>query len=64
MSARPTAPRRLTILLVALLIGGGALVVAGNAQLFYAAFSSKPDCVTHLKTKGLPGTYQAANSAC
>ncbi|WDR02857.1 hypothetical protein PSQ19_01095 [Devosia algicola] len=55
---------RLGMVLVALLVAGGFLVVAGNTQLFYAAFISKPQCVDHLKTKGPSGTYQAAKPAC
>ncbi|WDR06294.1 hypothetical protein PSQ90_02175 [Devosia rhodophyticola] len=51
-------------LFVAMLVAGGLLVVAGNTQLFHAAFTSKPQCVDHLKAKGPTGTYQAAKSAC
>ena len=47
----------------------GALVIVGvllaaNAHLVYVAFSSQPDCVTHLKGEGEHGTYRAAKSAC
>jgi hypothetical protein len=40
------------------------LLLAANAHLIYVAFSSQPDCVSHLKDHGAPGTYRAAKSAC
>jgi len=53
--------RRL-LLLSAVVIAG--VLVAANAHLVYVAFSSQPDCVTHLKDEGEPGTYRAAKPAC
>ena len=70
MSAPPLAPvdlrrkrhtGRLLVLIV--VVGAGVLLVA-NAHLVYVAFSSQPDCVTHLDGEGQPGTYRAAKSAC
>lgn len=54
---------------VRLLVMCGVLVVvsvilAANAHLIYVAFSSQPDCVSHLQGQGAPGTYRAAKSAC
>ena len=51
------------------MLAAGALVIVGvllaaNAHLVYVAFSSQPDCVTHLKGEGEQGTYRAAKSAC
>lgn len=40
------------------------VLLAANAHLVYVAFSSQPDCVTHLKGEGERGTYRAAKSAC
>jgi hypothetical protein len=52
--------------LVVLLISAGLLVFIGaNAHLLYAAVTSQPDCIAHLKTgHGQPGAYGAADSAC
>ncbi len=41
-----------------------ATLLVANAHLVYVAFSSQPDCVTHLKGAGEGGTYRAAKSAC
>jgi hypothetical protein len=50
------------------LIGASLAIVAtllvANAHLVYVAFSSQPDCVTHLKGAGENGSYRAAKSAC
>ena len=48
--------------IVALVIVG--VLLAANAHLVYVAFSSQPDCVTHLKGEGENGTFRAAKSAC
>lgn len=53
--------RRLLVLIAVVIVG---VLVAANAHLVYVAFSSQPDCVTHLKDEGEPGTYRAAKSAC
>ena len=53
---------RRVLVLVALVIVG--VLLAANAHLVYVAFSSQPDCVTHLKGEGEHGTYRAAKSAC
>ncbi len=41
-------------------------VLAANAQLAFLAFSSQPDCVTHVRTGDAPsdGTFSAAKSSC
>lgn len=59
------ARRRSTVrvLIVAAAVIVGVLLVA-NAHLVYVAFSSQPDCVTHLKGVGTDGAYRAAKSAC
>jgi hypothetical protein len=59
--ASQRSARRLFII-VGLVMAG--ILVAANAHLVYVAFSSQPECVTHLKGEGEPGTYSAANSAC
>jgi hypothetical protein len=53
----------LRLLLVAAVVIVGVLLAA-NTHLVYVAFSSQPDCVTHLKGEGEPGTFRAAKSAC
>ncbi len=53
--------RRLLVLAAVLIVG--TLLVA-NTHLVYVAFTSQPDCVTHLKGEGAEGTYRAAKSAC
>jgi len=40
------------------------VLLAANAHLVYVAFSSQPDCITHLQDAGENGTYRAAKSAC
>lgn len=49
-----------------LMIAVAALVFVGaNAHLLFAAVTSQPDCVDHLKVgHGLEGAFRAAQSAC
>lgn len=58
---RRSSTGRLLVLIAVVIVG---VLVAANAHLVYVAFSSQPDCVTHLKDEGEPGTYRAAKSAC
>jgi hypothetical protein len=60
------AKRSRTRLLVVLLVVAGLLVFAGaNAHLLYAALTSQPECMPHLKVgHGGQGTFSAADSAC
>jgi phosphate starvation-inducible membrane PsiE len=51
-------------LLVAIALALVTVLIGANAHLVYVAFSSQPDCVTHLKGGGEDGTYRAAKSAC
>ena len=53
--------RRLLLVAAAVIVG---VLLAANAHLVYVAFSSQPDCVTHLKGEGKNGTFRAAKSAC
>lgn len=65
-SSRDNAARRRStfrLLIIAAVAIVGVLLVA-NAHLVYVAFSSQPDCVTHLKGAGTDGAYRAAKSAC
>ena len=59
--ARRRSTRRLFTIVALVIVG---VLLAANAHLVYVAFSSQPDCVTHLKGEGEPGTYRAAKSAC
>jgi hypothetical protein len=43
---------------------GLALLAAANTHLVYVSFTSQPDCVSHLKAPGAPGTFRAAESSC
>lgn len=71
MSARRLRPR---LLLAAAIAAGVLLLLGANGHLVWVAFSSRPDCVAHLKqplTTGEvpapatgPGIYRAAKSAC
>ena len=59
-----SAPRRRRL---GWLVGLGlvAVLAGANAHLVYVAFSSQPDCVTHLKAPdGSEGHFRAAKSAC
>jgi hypothetical protein len=49
-----------------LMIATATLVVLGaNAHLLFAAVTSQPDCVDHLKVgHGQDGAFGAADSAC
>ena len=53
--------RRLLLVAAVVIVG---VLLAANAHLVYVAFSSQPDCVSHLKGEGAPGTFRAAKSAC
>ncbi|MBS3848296.1 hypothetical protein KD146_06255 [Devosia sp. BSSL-BM10] len=53
--------RRMMVAVALVLIG---VLLAANAHLVYVAFSSQPDCITHLQDAGENGTYRAAKSAC
>ncbi len=59
------ARRRSTfrLLIIAAVVIVSVLLVA-NAHLVYVAFTSQPDCVTHLKGVGTDGAYRAAKSGC
>ena len=59
--ARRRSTRRLFTIVALVIVG---TLVAANAHLVYVAFSSQPDCVSHLKGEGDQGTYRAAKSAC
>lgn len=59
--SRWRSTRRMLVLSAMVIIG---VLVAANAHLVYVAFTSQPDCVTHLKDVGDHGTYRAAKSAC
>ena len=59
--SRRRSRRRLLTLAALVLV---AILLAANAHLVYVAFSSQPDCVTHLKGEGEHGTFRAAKSAC
>lgn len=59
--ARSGSTRRLFTIVALVIVG---VLLAANAHLVYVAFSSQPDCVTHLKGEGEPGTFRAAKSAC
>lgn len=52
--------------LMYLMIATATLVVLGaNAHLLFAAVTSQPDCVDHLKVgHGQDGAFGAADSAC
>jgi len=48
-------------------ISGLALVGVANWHLVYVAFSSQPDCVTHLRpgeSRDASGSFSAAQSSC
>lgn len=48
------------------LIGLGivAILLVANAHLVYVAFTSQPDCVSHLKTPDGSDNFRAAKSSC
>jgi hypothetical protein len=58
---RPRGTRRMMVAVAVVLVG---VLLAANAHLVYVAFSSQPDCITHLQDQGENGTYRAAKSAC
>lgn len=46
-------------------LGTVAVLLLANAHLVYAAFSSQPACVAHLKVPdGSPDHFRAAKSGC
>ncbi len=46
-------------------IGIVAVLIAANAHLVYVAFTSQPDCVSHLKLPdGSNEHFRAAKSGC
>jgi hypothetical protein len=63
---RPAPKPRRSRLPIYLMITAAVLVFAGaNAHLLFAAFSSQPDCIDHLKVgHGQQGAFRAASSAC
>jgi len=61
VDTRPRGTRRVKVAVAFVLIG---VLLAANAHLVYVAFSSQPDCITHLQDAGENGTYRAAKSAC
>ncbi|MCZ4345192.1 hypothetical protein PSC71_15590 [Devosia sp. J2-20] len=61
VDTRPSDTRRMMVAVAFVLIG---VLLAANAHLVYVAFSSQPDCITHLQDAGENGTYRAAKSAC
>lgn len=59
-----TAALRTKLIVGLAVFAGLALLAAANTHLVYVAFTSQPDCVSHLKAPGPAGTYRAADSAC
>jgi hypothetical protein len=41
-----------------------AVLLLANAHLVYVAFTSQPDCVSHLKLPDGSSQFRAAKSAC
>lgn len=64
MSAVARPDRRFRHIAIGVGLAAAALVLIANAHLVYVAFSSQPDCVSHLKATGAPGAYRAAESSC
>ena len=72
MSGRQSPqPRLLTgrgrAMVIALVVGGLAVVVAANAHLLHTALTSQPGCVPHIREAGSgpPGAlYAPAKSSC
>ena len=63
MRGRPLSRPRWR-LLVTVVAGGAALLVAANTHLVYVALVSQPDCVPHAKLPGDGGGFHAARSVC
>lgn len=61
VAPRQRGTTRIVVTVAVVLVG---VLLAANAHLVYVAFSSQPDCITHLKDQGENGTYRAANSSC
>ena len=59
-----TASRRTRLFVGLAVFAGLALLAAANTHLVYVSFTSQPDCVSHLKAPGAPGTFRAAESSC
>lgn len=60
-----SAPRRRTRRVVWLAVAGGVLVIlTANAHLLYAAVTSRPDCVAHVRAGEGAGQLGAAASSC
>lgn len=60
-----SASARGRYLIVGLIIGCIALLLAANAHFLYVAVTSQPDCVPHISSgSGPTGTFGAAKSAC
>jgi hypothetical protein len=59
-----TAALRTKLIVGLAVFAGLMLLAAANTHLVYVAFTSQPDCVSHLKAPGEAGTYRAADSAC
>lgn len=64
MSAAARPDRRFRRMVIGVALAAAALVLMANAHLVYVAFSSQPDCVSHLKAAGAAGAYRAAKSSC
>jgi len=54
------------VIIVASIALALVVVVLANVHLVYAAMTSQPDCIAHLKPGigGGSGTYSAAQSSC
>jgi len=52
--------------LVGWMIGLGivAILILANAHLVYVAFTSQPDCISHLKSPDGSTQFSAAKSSC
>ncbi|MDP2782028.1 hypothetical protein [Devosia sp.] len=61
VDTRPRGTRRMVVIAAVVIV---TVLFAANAHLVYVAFSSQPDCITHLQDAGENGTYRAAKSAC
>lgn len=61
----PRGKLALRLAVVAAVIAGVAVLIGANAHLVYVAFTSQPDCVTHLKSATESGDgFRAARSSC
>lgn len=55
---------RLKFWMLCFVVAGLAVVILANIHLVYMAVTSQPDCIPHLKERGVEGTFRAAKSAC